>query len=508
MTKPLIGCLILFLALLHPYEKTVFAGQIEQERTISSQKNRQILVQYKKDTGSEEKAIIQNNLPEKAASVRALGRQTELLMFQDAAQTEEVLAELQQDPSVEKAEKNRISFLASSANDPYFSAQWWLPLIQAPDVWPMESDQKKSVTVAVVDSGLDFHPDLVNRTAPGGYDLYLNTDVMTDPNGHGTNVAGVIAAQTNNHIGIAGVGGGFDIRILPIRVANYKGEAYVSDIIKAIDYAISQKVDIINISMSSTAPSTFEREAVERADKAGIIVVAASGNAGSDGNPLSYPASYESVISVASINKYKQHSSFSTYNSFVDIAAPGESILTTGRNGSYSTVSGTSFSSPVAAGVLAMMKGMNPFITPETAAQLITGTAEDLGSTGFDEEFGHGLVNMKKAVNAATQLTSAIAAEWREFAPMIVDRQKVFTVSFNYPVDAAGGTVYVATNPDGTNPISGYTSTVQKAAPTKVEVRPNTEWTPGIYYIIVDDTVKSVDGRMHKKKTQMRFIVK
>jgi uncharacterized protein YjdB len=228
---------------------------------------------------------------------------------------------------------------------------------------------------------------------------------MSDPNGHGTSVSGVIAAQVNNGTGVAGIAGEFDVDILPIRVANYKGESYVSDIIKAIDYAISKQVDVINLSLGSNQYSSLENAAIQRAASAGIIVVAAAGNEAADGNPVSYPASYENVISVGAVNQLNKRSSFSTYNAYVDVAAPGEGVWTTTLSQGYGYVNGTSFASPITAGVLAMAKGLNPDLTVEGATELIHKTADDLGEAGFDNEYGYGLVNAKRVVDTVLAST-------------------------------------------------------------------------------------------------------
>jgi subtilisin family serine protease len=166
--------------------------------------------------------------------------------------------------------------------------------------------------------------------------------------GHGTAVAAIIAAKTNNNIGIAGINP--QAKILPIRVGDLKG-AYDSDAIAGIYYAIKNNAKVINISIRGSQFSELYFEAVFEAYKKGIVVVASSGNEGKQKKPVTYPAAYPTVISVGSTNPKDQRSNFSNYGLKLDLAAPGEKIITAGLNSKYIEAAGTSFSAPIVSGV-------------------------------------------------------------------------------------------------------------------------------------------------------------
>lgn len=322
------------------------------------------------------------------------------------------------DPRVSMVEEDKVRYLANTPNDPYYSSQWSLPNIQATEAWQQIGTLNKSIKVAVIDTGVDAdHPDLAGRIASGGkgfnYSISSNNSVASDDFndvlGHGTMVAGVIVANTHNSIGVAGVSGNLDVKILPIKVFwgsdPLKATCYTSDIIAAIDYAISQGVDVINMSLGAIGYIEAENLAVQRAINAGITVVASAGNDGntSDAGKYEYPASYNNVISVGSINSSNAKSVFSSYNDKVSVVAPGEGIVTTEKNSGYSypsAVNGTSFSAPVVSAIAAVLKGENPSAAPSQIKTTIQSSAIDLGTVGYDVYYGYGKVNFLNAVTS------------------------------------------------------------------------------------------------------------
>jgi thermitase len=278
-------------------------------------------------------------------------------------------------------------------NDPKFPYEWHLPMIQAPAAW--ETSTGSGITVAICDTGVDpDHPDLVNRLVSGWNAVSLNSD-STPVHGHGTWVAGVVAAETNNGIGVASIA--YNARLMPIRVTNSSdGYAYFSDIARAVTWAADHGARVANISYDVTNSSSVSSAAQYMRSKGGVVVVAA-GNSGS--NPGYSDNPY--LISVSATTNSDTKASWSSYGNYVDVSAPGASIQSTSNGGGYATVSGTSFASPTTAGVVALIMGANEALAASDVESILEDTADDLGSAGWDTSFGYGRVNAAAAVQAA-----------------------------------------------------------------------------------------------------------
>lgn len=314
-----------------------------------------------------------------------------------------VLDALKNDPAVRLIEEDKKRFMMEIPNDEYYSTQWSLNNIMAYEAWQLAGSLERPIKVAAIDSGIDTnHPDLLGRITYGGMG-FLNGSLVNnieDSIGHGTGVAGVIAAQTGNNIGVAGVSGILDVSVLPLKVFWDSTSCYVSDVINAVDYAILQNVDVINMSLGSLESSQLEMEAVQRALDAGIVVVASAGNNGnqSTAGQYVYPASYEGVISVGAISENNSIAYYSNYNDKVTLVAPGSYIKTTYLNGSYTNCSGTSFSAPVISAIAAVIKGENPDYTIEEIKSKLESSTVDLGVEGKDSYYGAGSINFKEAI--------------------------------------------------------------------------------------------------------------
>lgn len=357
-----------------------------------TENNNELIIKLKKD----QKSLTENRTLEQADQREQISDDLFLFKFDTKIDIDSIQEELESDPLIEYSEPNFERNLQSTVNDPYFEEQWWIPHINTQSIWEHSHLQKDNIVIAVIDTGIDqHHEDLAERIAPGGYNFYSNNTNFSDYHGHGTNVSGVIAAQFGNNLGISGVTGPFDISVLPLKVTS-TDTVSVADIIKAIDYAVEQNVDIVNLSLSGTDYSTSENNIVQHAIDSGINVVAAAGNDAEKGNPLMYPASYDNVISVGSVDEFNQRSSFSNYNNKIDIVAPGENILTTSLTSNYKIVQGTSFSTPIVAGTIGMIKALKPDLSVLEINDLITNTATDLGSPGYNSFYGHGLLNIEQ----------------------------------------------------------------------------------------------------------------
>ena len=261
---------------------------------------------------------------------------------------------LPQSPLVVQTEPDfYVTAQQTAPNDPYYSQQWALPVMQVPAAWPLLPTNAPTVAVAVIDSGICAdHPDLAGRILPG-YDFVQNDTTPQDEYHHGCEVSGVIAANINNNLGVAGVAA--NARIMPLRVLDANGSGPYSNVAAAIVYAADHGAQIINLSLGGTVPSTTLQDAVDYAVAHGVLVVAAAGN--TNGGAVIYPAAYANVVAVASVDRNLQTSSFSAVGPQVDLRAPGRDILTTTLNGSYIASSGTSFAAPQVAGIAALEIG-------------------------------------------------------------------------------------------------------------------------------------------------------
>lgn len=232
-------------------------------------------------------------------------------------------------------------------------------MIKAPDFWA-KGYYGQGVTIAIIDTGIQTtHPDLKDRIIGGRNfttDDNSNPNIFEDYNGHGTHVAGTIAASQNN-AGVVGVAPKANLLIL--KALNRYGSGTYESVVSAIQYAISQKVDIISMSLGGPVPNTPLANAIKTAVQNGISVVCAASNSG-DGNAqtneFAYPGSYPEVISVGAQTAQRTVASFSNSNNQVDLIAPGVQILSTYLNSRYAALSGTSMAAPHVSGALALIK--------------------------------------------------------------------------------------------------------------------------------------------------------
>jgi len=292
--------------------------------------------------------------------------------------------QLLMDPQVEFAEPN---FLISkndlTPDDPQFDRQWALHNIaqeggqfgsdiKATFAWETTTGSSNTI-IAVIDSGIDFtHPDLTNNRwtnpYPGlnrdlhGWDYVDDTNEIKDEHGHGTAIAGIIAAQGNNGLGITGVM--WRAGLMSLRVLDNTGTGDIANAVEAIDYAITHGAQVINLSWGTAGNSIALKDAIERAMRRNVVVVCSAGNRGHDIDvDAYYPAFFnlKNLISVAASDGFDQLPAWSNWGTRnVSVAAPGTNILTTQRGGGYWTVSGTSASAPIVSGVVGLLKSVRP----------------------------------------------------------------------------------------------------------------------------------------------------
>lgn len=298
---------------------------------------------------------------------------------------------------VEYIEKENEIKIASNSDDTYFTQQWGLAETYIPYVWSYTTGAS-DVYVCIIDTGLSRdHSDLSSNIFKKGWDYSSGGEVLDDPDGHGTMVAGIIGADTNNYIGIAGISS--NTSIVPLKIPMI-GEYYdTSKIIEAVYDAADSGCDIINMSLGGPSFSATFNSAIQYAYNKGSIIIASAGNSANEGNPINYPASYNNVISVGAVDDYLYRSDFSNYNNYVDVVAPGEDILTTNNQNWYSYASGTSFSAPHVAGIAALIKSVKPDLTTNMFMDLIKTTSGDYGTYGYDIYYGYGLIDAASMLN-------------------------------------------------------------------------------------------------------------
>ncbi len=384
-------------------------------------------------------------------------------------ETLEVIKALRARNDVEEARPNYIRRPALVPNDFFYNnSQWNLPLINLPNAWDFTTGAS-DVIVAVIDSGiLPNHPDIGANRLVAGYDFIRDIQNAGDGDGvdndptdpgefgdfHGTHVTGIIAAETNNSIGVAGIA--WNVRIMPLRVlGGIGGTDY--DIEQAILYAAGlpndvetaaqtaarvaagEVADVINLSLGGPTGTTVAPAAYRQAREQGVIIVAAAGNEGSCG--LSYPASLEGVVSVSAVDSNKVITDYSNIGLTVDVAAPGGTF----GNGIYSawaenstgalvynykSLQGTSMAAPHVAGVAALMKSYalanGRDLTPQFFDALLVGgeLTEDLGEPGRDNAYGYGMIDANLAVQAAL-------LDVQELAPLLT----AVPISLNFEPD-------------------------------------------------------------------------
>jgi subtilisin family serine protease len=331
----------------------------------------------------------------------------------------EVAALLDRSTLVSEVGPNTIRYAAAIPNDPNFSQQsTYLQAMNLPAAWDTTTGND-SMIMAIIDSGVQLnHPDLAGRLVPG-WDFVNRDSDPTDDFGHGTMVAGIAAASTNNGRGVAGAT--WQGKIMPIKVLDSRGQADDEDIAAGIRWAVDHGANVLNLSLGGPGEGTgILQEAVNHATTRNVVVVAAAGNDGDksvvEATAPHYPAACAGVIAVGSTDAAGNHSSFSSYGNWIDVVAPGEvganrGIATTMRGSSYGTGSGTSFSAPLVAGVAALMRAANPNANQATISNRLIGSTRDLGQAGFDAVYGTGMVDATAALAAVSGAFSSASTD-------------------------------------------------------------------------------------------------
>ncbi|MBO7744021.1 S8 family peptidase [Paenibacillus sp. MWE-103] len=284
------------------------------------------------------------------------------------------------------------------SNDSGGSAPWNVKQVQAHAVWP--STRGGGVGIGIIDTGIGKNADLY---VSGGVNT-MGGSSYADDNGHGTHVAGIAAGLGKN--GLTGVAPG--AKLYAVKALDANGAGYISDLIKGIEWCIKKKIPIINMSLGLEGEtSSALKEAVERARKSGIVVVASAGNSGpSNNNGIDQPARYSDAIAVAATTKSGRIAEFSSRGSGIDVAAPGSYIKSTKPGGGYAVMSGTSMSCPHIAGGAALLKALNPSLTPYGVKKRLRASANKLSGYGSKVQ-GYGVAQLSDAAGIEREAESA-----------------------------------------------------------------------------------------------------
>jgi type VII secretion-associated serine protease mycosin len=335
---------------------------------------------------------------------------------------DQVLGELRADPNVAYAEPsyrvhvvNEGVVAAVGVNDPMTAGQYSLDQMRVRDAWALSKGG--SGVVAVLDTGVQAnHPDLSGRVL-AGYDFANDDSNAADDNGHGTWVAGIIAAKPNDGYGIAGIS--WSDRILPVKIMTREGTGSTSDLIAGIRWAADHGATVINMSVGGFPYSQGVQDAITYAWNKGIVLVGAAGNNNRD--EKFYPASMANVVSVSATQVNDEFSHWSSYGDAVDVSAPGSSVQTTNCTvctyaehntwGSHTYISGTSFATPNVAGVVALIRARNPSWTPQQVVNRLFSTVDDRGFAGWDKRYGRGRVNAYRALGASVAQVGRAAGD-------------------------------------------------------------------------------------------------
>lgn len=344
-------------------------------------------------------------------------------------------------------------YASATPTDPDYSRQWGLPAIGAPSAWD-RTWGASDVVVAVIDSGVDLdQPDLAAQIVPGGWDYVEDDAVPDDVLGHGTHVAGIVAAEASN--GVLGSGVAPDCGILPLRVLDASGSGTTLDLGEAIYRATDQGADVINMSLGTPEQSTYVSDAVAYAIAHDVVVVAAAGNVYPPKYPrlsdVQYPAREPGVIAVGAIQNTSPYTiaSFSQDGAGLDVVAPGAYIFSTviGTTGAY--WDGTSMATPFVAGAAALMRTVVPGATQADISTALATTALDLGAAGRDNTYGYGLIRVAAAIDRIDAPITALTTDvepatsgWYLAAPQItLTPNEPATTSYAW--DGGGAVTYV-----------------------------------------------------------------
>ena len=355
-------------------------------------------------------------------------------------------------PDVIYAQRNYIYETCVVPNDTDYQAkQTQLSLLDVEAAWDV-TQGSSNVIIAVIDTGVNVsHNDLKNRIwtnsddatfddddndnngykdDKNGWDFVLSTPNMTDPNGHGTHVAGIAAAETNNNKGIAGVA--YRASIMPLRAGNAEGKFQSLHILQAIQYATNNGAHIVNMSFGGTITDNAVEDAIKDALNKNVVLVAAAGNTRQNIDVFQIkPASYAGVIAVSATDATGEFASeYSNFGSSIDVAAPGTAIYSTYTGGAntYQTLTGTSMAAPHVAGLAALVKSMDMNLTQDEVREIIKRSATTKEGSRNSKQYGYGVINARQALGVLSPSGLTLPTD-----PLVFGPEGLLHTVLNYP---------------------------------------------------------------------------
>jgi subtilisin family serine protease len=288
----------------------------------------------------------------------------------------------------------------ATPNDPYFAlAEPYFTTIRLPQAWDLGRGSSRSI-IAVLDTGVTAVDDLSTQVLPGHNFVAGGVDAHDDSIiGHGTLVAGIAAATTDNGIGIAGAAWGASV--LPVKVLDARGIGTDLEVAAGIVWAVDHGANVVNLSLGGPGPGQVLCDAVTYADSHGVLVVASAGNTATAAP--NYPAACSGALAVSATDTNGDFASFSSFGPWVGLAAPGVRVVSTRNDNSYGAESGTSLSAPMVSAVAALVLAQHPDWDPSLAAAQLEQTAQDRGPAGDDPFYGHGLLDADAALGGPAQ---------------------------------------------------------------------------------------------------------
>jgi cell wall-associated protease len=369
---------------------------------LGNVKNRQVVVKMKEGTVFNARKWGLNNLPRTGP---LKDRNIFIVHIPNTFPYEETLKKISNENDVEEVQPDLLAEPQGKLQsyNPLEKRQWYLQAIRAVEAQNLTPPINETI-VAVIDSGVDYrHPDLASQVVVG-FNAYKNNDDPMDNLGHGTRVAGIIGAGINNGIGISGINP--NVKIMPLKAGDEQGLS-LSDTIEAIYYAIDHGAHVINMSYGSDQADILEYEAVVEAFNSGIVLVSATGNAGSKVN---FPAAYPQVIAVGAVDQELKVTGFSNKGNEVDLVAPGTSIISTSLRGTYDWGDGTSFSAPMVSAAASYLKGINSKLTPAQIEYLLEKSASKVRVRGYNTFLnpygGYGILNLFSGIQTSLPETN------------------------------------------------------------------------------------------------------
>jgi thermitase len=456
--KKIIVALVIAVLLVSSVPAFVSAASPNNPVPVSDFSSEQILVKFQPNV----------SLPEAAETHRQLGGQVKetiagigvQVVTVPKGQAMEKAKAYSSNAKVAYAEPDFVAQVMGSPDDPEFANQWGMVKVQAPQAWEVTTGSP-SIDIAILDTGVDLdHPDLASKIISNVN--FSGSTTVDDVYGHGTHVAGIAAAMTNNGIGVVGLG--YHASLMNVKVLGDTGSGTYSAIASGIIWAADNGAEVINMSLGGYAASSTLEDAINYAWSKGVVVVAAAGNSGS--TTLSYPAYYTNCIAVAATDARDAVASFSTYGKWVDVAAPGLSIYSTLIDNGYGYKSGTSMASPHVAGLAALVfttvsdANGDGRLNDEVRGR-IEATCDDIGVSV--SRICHGRINAAQAVGNVPVLSGSITGSVTDATDGSPIVGAAVTDGTRTTTTDASGTYTIADVPTGSYEVTaskeGYEST-------------------------------------------------